>query len=72
MTDNQDGFNRALCEFLAAATTPFHAVKQMVKQLSEAGFTRLVEDEAWKLDAGGGYYVVRNDSSIVAFRVGST
>ncbi len=39
---NQDEFNRQLCDFLAAATTPFHAVAEMVKQLIAAGFTRLL------------------------------
>lgn len=67
---NQQDFNRQLCEFLAVATTPFHAVEQMTKLLEGAGFSRLAEDVAWSVQAGDRCYVVRNDSSIVAFIVG--
>ena len=61
---NQHEFNTQLCEFLAAATTPFHAVAEMVKLLAAAGFSRLAEDVAWDLQAGDRHFVIRNDSSI--------
>jgi len=67
---NQDEFNRQLCDFLALATTPFHAVGQIAKRLHDAGFVRLTDTREWELDAGGRYYLTRNDSSIVAFVVG--
>ncbi len=73
MTDtarNQERFNLALCDFLSRATTPFHAVEAMSSRLAEAGFTRLHEAETWRLDAGGRYFLTRNDSSIVAFTLG--
>jgi aspartyl aminopeptidase len=35
------------------------------------GFQRLLETDAWELASGGPYYVVRDDSSIVLFVVGS-
>ena len=65
-----DEFNEKLCDFLGVATTPFHAVTEMAKQLEAGGFARLAEDASWDLQAGGKYYVVRNGSSIVAFVVG--
>lgn len=68
----QDEFNRQLCSFLAAATTPFHAVAEMVKQLSAAGFTRLSDDVQWDIEAGGRYFLTRNDSSLVSFIAGSS
>jgi aspartyl aminopeptidase len=68
---NQDQFNQQLCEFLANATTPFHAVVEMAKRLEAAGFTALAEDASWQLRPGGKYFVVRNGSSIVAFGVGA-
>ena len=64
-------FNQQLCDFLAAATTPFHAVTEMARRLETAGFSRLVEDASWDLQPGSKHYVVRNGSSIVAFFVGS-
>ena len=41
---NQQEFNRKLCDFLGVATTPFHAVAEIARQLTAAGFTPLAED----------------------------
>jgi len=54
--------------FLKASPTAFHAAANMARHLDEAGFTRLREGDDWHLETGRGYYVVRNGSSIVAFR----
>ena len=67
---NQHEFNQQLCSFLAAATTPFHAVAEMSHLLEGAGFTRLAEDAAWDVQAGSRHFVIRNNSSLVAFVVG--
>ncbi len=64
-------YNEALLQFLGNATTPFHAVAQMTARLDDAGFTKLSEAEPWSLEPGQGYYLTRNDSSIIAFRVGT-
>jgi aspartyl aminopeptidase len=69
---NQAGLNRALCAFIQAAPTPFHAVAAMAAQLEGAGFTRLDEAAAWQLQPQGRYYVTRNQSSIIAFRLDAT
>lgn len=58
-----------LMNFLDSALTCYHAVCEVEKRLLEAGFTRLSEKTAWTLESGRGYYVVRNDSSIITFRV---
>ena len=70
MYTSEADFNEGLLGFLAASTTPFHAVKEMARQLTAAGFERLAEDEQWDISAGRGYFLTRNDSSIVAFRAG--
>ena len=62
MTD----FNNELLAFLGASPTPFHACAQMATRLEAAGFQRLHEQNAWNL-APGRYYVLRNDSSLIAF-----
>ncbi|RLQ21513.1 M18 family aminopeptidase [Seongchinamella sediminis] len=67
----QQQFNGELCEFLGTATTPFHAVAEMARQLEASGYRRLAEDSEWQLRAGERYYVTRNGSSIVAFGIGS-
>jgi aspartyl aminopeptidase len=59
-----------LLDFLQRSPTPFHAVANMVELLQAQGFERLPEAESWRLQAGGRYLVVRNDSSLVAFALG--
>lgn len=59
-----------LFEFLGKSPTVFHAVKTIEEILTEQGFTSLDEKDAWKLTKGKNYYVKRNDSSIIAFKVG--
>lgn len=54
--------------FLQASPTAFHAVANMAQRLDNAGFTRLREGDDWQLEQDRRYYVVRNGSSIVAFR----
>ena len=70
MIDTQDDFNQALCMFLSRATTPYHAVALTVSRLREAGFSQLAQDKPWTLEPGGGYFLVHNHGSIVAFRYG--
>ncbi|MGF2734537.1 M18 family aminopeptidase [Marinobacter sp. DUT-1] len=64
-------FNKDLIEFLNSSPTPWHAVSTMKSQLDAAGFEQLDERDDWSLDRNRGYYVIRNGSSIVAFRTGS-
>lgn len=64
-------FNNDLLTFLNASPTPWHAVATMKGRLDAAGFQALDEREDWSLAPGQGYYVIRNGSSIVAFRTGS-
>jgi len=57
--------------FLQASPTPFHAVHELKKRLSESGFQQLREQENWQLVKGERYFVSRNDSSIIAFVLGT-
>ena len=61
--------NRALIEYIAASPTAFHAVAHTAKMLDDAGYTGLCEGSAWVLEPGKGYYVTRNGSSLIAFRI---
>ena len=62
---------RGLMTFLKNSPSTFHAVANLQRELDEAGFTELPESQRWKLVPGGEYYVIRNGTSIVAFRVGT-
>ncbi|MWV15755.1 M18 family aminopeptidase [Pseudomonas sp. L-22-4S-12] len=62
--------NQGLIEFLKASPTPFHATRSLAQRLQAAGYRALDEREPWHTEAGGRYYVTRNDSSLIAFRLG--
>lgn len=59
-----------LIAFLDASPTPFHAVRTMQAKLDDAGFEALDETAQWALKPDSSYYLIRNGSSIVAFRTG--
>jgi aspartyl aminopeptidase len=63
---------RQLTEFIQRSPTPFHATLEMRERLLDTGFVMLAESDRWKLEAGGRYLVVRNDSSLVAFTLGAS
>ena len=56
-------------DFIGESVSCYHAVEAVEKRLLEAGFGLLTEREQWKLQRGNAYYVKRNDSSIIAFRI---
>ncbi|SEO96184.1 M18 family aminopeptidase [Aquisalimonas asiatica] len=62
---------RDLLEFIDRSPSPWHAVAEMRVRLEQAGFQRLHEETKWSLTAGGAYYVIRDDSTIAAFRLGA-
>ncbi len=67
----QDEAN-GLLSYINNAPTPYHSVDYLSAMLDEAGAVRLVEQEAWDdLLPGIIYYFVRNDSALVAFRLGN-
>lgn len=57
----------SLLSFLNNSPTAWHAVHNGVKELQKEGFKELKENEPWKLQAGGRYFVTRNGSSLCAF-----
>ena len=63
--------NQQLIDFIKRSPTPFHATRELVRHLREAGFIQLHETDCWQLEAGGRYLVTRNDSSIIAFTLGN-
>lgn len=65
---SMEAFNAGLKSFLDSAPTPFHAVLSMAERLRMAGFVELNEADEWALEAGQGYFICRNGSSIIAWR----
>lgn len=66
---SQADFNQHLLDFLQASPTPFHATEQIAATLSQAGYTELNESESWLIEEQQGYFIRRNDSSIIAIWV---
>ena len=60
---------KALCDFLDAAHSVYHAAAYIGNTLNEAGYTRLYEQDAWELVPGGKYYIIRGGASVIAFRL---
>lgn len=61
--------NKKLFDFIAKSPTPFHAVRNVCETLKENGYTELCESAKWELEPGKGYFVTRNGSSVISFRV---
>lgn len=61
--------NKELIEFITNSPTAFHTITNIKEQLEADGFTELAESRSWKPERGCGYYVTRNDSSLIAFRL---
>jgi aspartyl aminopeptidase len=62
---------RQLIDFCYERPTAFHAVASTRKILEKNKFQQLEESADWKIKAGGRYYIVRNDSALLAFVAGS-
>jgi len=69
MNRNQQRSTESLLGFIENSPTAFHAVDTIAKHLVAEGFTYLHEGDAWNLVAGKGYFVTRNQSSVIAFRL---
>lgn len=68
---DRNTFNSEFLKFLSRSPSPFHAVRSMAEKLKAAGFTELKEQDAWKVAPGAKHFVVKNESSVVAFQLGS-
>jgi len=58
-----------LVKFLNEAHSAYHAIAAVKAELRDAGFVELFENQPWKLENNRYYYVTRNDSSLVAFKI---
>ena len=57
-----------LFEFIKSSPRAYHAVDSVKNMLDKEGYTELYESEKWQLNDDGKYYVIRNGTSIIAFR----
>lgn len=60
-----------LIDFLYDSPSACHGVKETQKILDKNGFIEIKEADKWDLKAKGKYYVIKNDSALIAFEVGT-
>lgn len=60
-----------LASFLDAAKTPYHAVRELSRRLTEAGFRCFHERDVWQIEPSTRGFVVRAGGSILAFEMGT-
>ena len=58
-----------LFQFIENSPSCFHAIETIRKKLNDEGFIELVEGRSWQIEKGKKYYVTRNLSSIIAFKI---
>lgn len=58
-----------LLKFLDKSVSVFHAIDTVKSNLLDAGFEELKEENKWSIQKDGKYFVVRNDSSIIAMHI---
>ncbi|MEA5027066.1 MAG: M18 family aminopeptidase [Erysipelotrichaceae bacterium] len=62
--------NEELMAFINRTPNAFNCAANIVEILNSKGYTELKEKDAWHLNAEGRHYIVRNDSSVIAFELG--
>lgn len=67
--NRQADYVTELLEYISESPSPFHTIEATVRMLTDAGFSEVKEQESWRLEAGRSYFVVRNDSAIIAFQI---
>ncbi len=63
---------RELLGFLDRSPSCYHVIDNFCEMLDKAGYTALKEQDKWDIQPGGNYYVTRNGSSLISFRVPET
>lgn len=63
---------KELLDFIKNSPSCYHAIENIKKELDNDGFECLLEGSDWNLQSGKKYYVIRNYSSIIAFKVPSS
>ena len=62
-------YDRELLDFIQSNPSPYHVIEAQRKRLLEAGYEQLLESGHWDVRPEGKYFVTRNGSAIIAFRI---
>ena len=67
--NNYSLMTRQLTDFIERSPSCYHTVKNISEMLKDSGMIPLSEEAEWSLEEGKGYFVVRADSSVIAFKI---
>lgn len=62
---------KELLNFINNSKTAFQGAYEVKSTLDKNGYVEIKECDKWNLKQGGKYYVMKNDSAVVAFEIGS-
>ena len=62
---------KQLLDFINKSKTAFQGAHEVKNILDKNGFTEIKESDCWNLNKGDKHYIMKNDSAIIAFEVGS-
>lgn len=63
-------YAKGVMEFIKKSPSAYHAVNNIREILLENNFIELFEGDKWNLKKGKNYFTTRNNSSIIAFKIG--
>ena len=66
---NTEKINEALFQYIDNSPTAFHAVAETARRLEAAGYVKLEKEEGAEILRKGKYYLMKNGSSLIAFRM---
>lgn len=69
MNEDDIKTTQRLIDFIDRSPSCFHVVANVASRLEGEGFIRLEESKRFSLEQGKSYYVTRNGSSLIAFRI---
>lgn len=58
-----------LLQFIKESPSTYHVIANIKDRLQKAGFEELKEKDAWNVSYGKRYFVIRNGSSVIAFKM---
>ncbi|WP_122639371.1 M18 family aminopeptidase [Romboutsia sp. Marseille-P6047] len=66
---NTKEFAKDLIDYIYKSPNSFYAVDTSKKLLDENGFNEIKLNEKWDLEVGGKYYITKNSSALIAFKI---
>ena len=62
---------KQLIDFINKGKTAFQSTHEIKNILDENGFSEIKEEDKWNLKKGGKHYIVKNNSALIAFEIGT-